>query len=161
MARDGEVLPFRMHSLGAWTTGVVEVVPGVPASTIPAHLDQPRPDPIRWCVDCDGHRRSSFAIGDQPVTGVRPGDFLIGCAPAHEPRAHPPSITDRCRGGGVLIHELMQLHLLDGLRLFVHPLLLGTGKRLFRELSEPRSLHLVSVDSTPLGSIAINYTLDA
>ena len=64
-------------------------------------------------------------------------------------------------GSGVLVHELMQLHLLDGLRLFVHPLLLGTGKRLFRKLPEPRSLHLVSVDSTPLGSIAINYTLDA
>jgi dihydrofolate reductase len=64
-------------------------------------------------------------------------------------------------GSGVLVHELMQLHLVDGLRLFVHPLLLGTGKRLFRELPEPRSLHLVSVDSTPLGSIAINYTIDA
>lgn len=64
-------------------------------------------------------------------------------------------------GSGVLVHELMQLQLVDGLRLFVHPLLLGTGKRLFRELPEPRSLQLVSVDSTPLGSIAINYTLDA
>jgi len=64
-------------------------------------------------------------------------------------------------GSGVLVHELMQLHLVDGLRLFVHPLLLGTGKRLFRDLPEPRSLHLVSVDATPLGSIAINYTIDA
>lgn len=64
-------------------------------------------------------------------------------------------------GSGVLVHQLMQLHLLDGLRLFVHPLLLGTGKRLFRELPEPRSLHLVSAGSTPLGSIAITYTIDA
>ena len=63
-------------------------------------------------------------------------------------------------GSGVLVHELMQLRLIDGLRLFVHPLLLGTGKRLFRELPEPRSLHLLSVASTPLGSIAINYTID-
>ena len=63
-------------------------------------------------------------------------------------------------GSGVLVHELMRLHLVDGFRLFVHPLLLGTGKRLFRELPEPRSLHLVSVVSTPLGSIAITYTID-
>ena len=63
-------------------------------------------------------------------------------------------------GSGVLVHELMRLHLVDGLRLFVHPLLLGTGKRLFRELPEPRSLHLVSVASTPLGSIAISYSID-
>jgi hypothetical protein len=87
-----------MHSLDAWTTGVVEVVPGVPPATISAHLGQPRPDLIRWCVDCDGHRRSSFAIGNQPGAGVRPGDFLIGCAPAHEPRAHPASVDDCCRG---------------------------------------------------------------
>ena len=33
-------------------------------------------------------------------------------------------------GSGALVHELMQLHLVDGFRLFVHPLLLGTGKRL-------------------------------
>src|SRR5215211_2724739 len=96
MVADGEVLPLGMHPLGAWTTGVVKVVPGVPPSTIPTHLDQPRPDLIRWCVDCDGHRRP---VGYQPGTGVRPGDFLIGCAPAHEPRAHPASITDRCHGG--------------------------------------------------------------
>jgi hypothetical protein len=90
---DGEVLPLWVDSVGTWTTGVVEVVPGVPAATIPAHLDKPRPDLIRWCVDCDSHRRAPFAVGDQSGTGIRPGDFLIGCAPAHEPRTDPPSIT--------------------------------------------------------------------
>jgi dihydrofolate reductase len=64
-------------------------------------------------------------------------------------------------GSGVLVHELMQLNLVDEFRLFVHPLLLGTGKRLFRDLPEPRSLHLVGVDSTPLGSVAITYAIHA
>jgi dihydrofolate reductase len=63
-------------------------------------------------------------------------------------------------GSGVLVHELMKLHLVDQFRLFVHPLLLGTGKRLFRALPEPRSLHLVGVDSTPLGSVGLTYTIE-
>jgi dihydrofolate reductase len=63
-------------------------------------------------------------------------------------------------GSGVLVHALMQLRLVDGLRLFVHPLLLGAGKRLFRDLPEPRSLRLDSVASTPLGSVAMTYTIE-
>ena len=63
-------------------------------------------------------------------------------------------------GSGVLVHELMRLRLVDQFRLFVHPLLLGTGKRLFRDLPQPRSLHLVGLDSTPLGSVALTYTVD-
>jgi dihydrofolate reductase len=62
-------------------------------------------------------------------------------------------------GSGVLVHELMKLELVDTLRLFVHPLLLGTGKRLFRELPEPRNLRLDGVDSTALGSVALTYTI--
>lgn len=62
-------------------------------------------------------------------------------------------------GSGLLTHELMRLELIDELRLFVHPLLLGTGKRLFRELPRPRDLVLADVASTSLGSVALRYTL--
>jgi dihydrofolate reductase len=62
-------------------------------------------------------------------------------------------------GSGVLVHELMRLQLVDELTLFVHPLLLGTGKRLFRELPQPRELELVEVSSTPLGSVALRYVM--
>jgi dihydrofolate reductase len=62
-------------------------------------------------------------------------------------------------GSGVLVHELMQLRLIDELTLFMHPLLLGTGKRLFRELPQPRDLELAEVSSTSLGSVALRYIL--
>lgn len=62
-------------------------------------------------------------------------------------------------GSGVLVHELMQLRLVDELSLFMHPLLLGTGKRLFRELPQPRDLELAEVSSTSLGSVALRYIL--
>lgn len=63
-------------------------------------------------------------------------------------------------GSGVLVQELMRRDLVDELRLFVHPLLLGTGKRLFGDLPAPRSLRLVEVGSTPLGSVVVTYALD-
>jgi dihydrofolate reductase len=63
-------------------------------------------------------------------------------------------------GSGVLVHELMLAELIDEFFLFIHPLLLGTGKRLFRELPHPTTLKLADVSSTSLGSIAVRYTLE-
>jgi len=62
-------------------------------------------------------------------------------------------------GSGVLAQELMSSELVDELRLFVHPLLLGTGKRLFRELPAPRTLQLTDVRTTNLGTLVLRYTV--
>jgi dihydrofolate reductase len=64
-------------------------------------------------------------------------------------------------GSGVLVHELMMQHLVDELRLFVHPLLLGTGKRLFRELPAPRALRLVDFSTTQMGTLVLSYAVQA
>ena len=96
---EGEVLPLRVDFCGTWATAVVEAVPGVPTPTVTAHLDQPWPDLIRRRVDRDGHRCRPLAVGDQLGTGIRPGNFFIACAPAHELRAHPACIDDCCRPG--------------------------------------------------------------
>ena len=60
-------------------------------------------------------------------------------------------------GSGNLVHQLMRLDLVDELRLFVHPLLLGTGKRLFRELPTPRPLRLTASGTTSLGTLILTY----
>lgn len=62
-------------------------------------------------------------------------------------------------GSGQLVHDLMAEELVDELRLFVHPLLLGTGKRLFRELSAPRTLRLLSSAPTGTGVLMLRYTV--
>ena len=93
------MLPLRVDCSRTWAAGVVEAVPGVPPSTIPAQLDEPRPDLIWRSVDRDGHRRAAFTARDQIGTGIRPGNFLIGRAPAHQPRAYPGSVDDSCRPG--------------------------------------------------------------
>ena len=61
-------------------------------------------------------------------------------------------------GSGVLARSLLAAGLVDGLQLFVHPLLLGTGKRLFGDLPLPRSLRLEAVDRTELGSVMLSYS---
>lgn len=64
-------------------------------------------------------------------------------------------------GSGVLVHELMTHHLVDELRLFVHPLLLGTGKRLFRELPAPQALRLMDSSTTAMGTLVLSYAVQA
>jgi dihydrofolate reductase len=60
-------------------------------------------------------------------------------------------------GSGVLVQELIANDLVDGYRLFVHPLLLGTGKRLFREMDAPRRLRLVDCTPTTTGVLMLSY----
>jgi dihydrofolate reductase len=60
-------------------------------------------------------------------------------------------------GSGVLVRELIANDLVDGYRLFLHPLLLGTGKRLFREMDRPRRLRLVDCTPTTTGVLMLTY----
>lgn len=63
-------------------------------------------------------------------------------------------------GSGQVFRHLMRASLVDELRLFVHPLLLGTGKRLLGDVPSPRALRLTSVASTSKGTVAVTYALD-
>ena len=60
-------------------------------------------------------------------------------------------------GSGALVQQLVALDLVDGYRLFLHPLLLGTGKRLFREMDHPRRLRLSGVEPTSTGVVMLSY----
>ncbi|KAA9151124.1 dihydrofolate reductase [Microbacterium lushaniae] len=63
-------------------------------------------------------------------------------------------------GSGDVARQLMAAGLVDELRLFVHPLLLGEGKRLFGALPAPRELRLRGVASTSKGTLAVTYALE-
>lgn len=61
-------------------------------------------------------------------------------------------------GSGVLIRSLMPHHLVDELVLLTHPLVLGSGRRLFPESSSDRStLELVESGTTETGVIIAIY----
>lgn len=60
-------------------------------------------------------------------------------------------------GSGELVQALIENDQVDEYRLFVHPLVLGAGKRLFREYVRPLSLQLVDCTPTTTGVLLLTY----
>jgi dihydrofolate reductase len=60
-------------------------------------------------------------------------------------------------GSGDLLQTLMVHDLVDEYRLFVYPVVLGSGRRLFREGTVPRSLKLVDATTTSTGVVVATY----
>ncbi len=60
-------------------------------------------------------------------------------------------------GSGVLSQTLMQHGLVDEYRLMIHPIVLGSGRRLFREESAKKELRLVDSTTTSTGVLMLTY----
>jgi dihydrofolate reductase len=60
-------------------------------------------------------------------------------------------------GSGDLVQTLMQHDLVDEFSLTVHPIVLGTGKRLFRDADQVKKLKLVDTKPTTTGSLMLTY----
>ncbi len=60
-------------------------------------------------------------------------------------------------GSGVLVQTLVAEDLVDVYRIFIHPLVLGTGERLFGQSPHPRRLRLVDCTPTTTGVLLCNY----
>ena len=60
-------------------------------------------------------------------------------------------------GSGDLIQTLMEHDLVDEYRLWVFPVLLGTGKRLFADGTRPAGLELVSTSTSGTGVVIQSY----
>jgi dihydrofolate reductase len=60
-------------------------------------------------------------------------------------------------GSGALVRTLMRDHLLDELRLFVHPIVVGSGIRLFDGNSDPVELALADSHAYANGVISLTY----
>jgi dihydrofolate reductase len=64
------------------------------------------------------------------------------------------------QGSTELVHSLLAADLVDEIRTFVFPVLLGKGKRLFDESSRPRAFTLTHSAASPNGIIAATYARD-
>jgi dihydrofolate reductase len=60
-------------------------------------------------------------------------------------------------GSGVLVQALIEHDLVDEYRVFVHPLVLGAGKRLFRQTPRPIPLRLTGCTPTTTGVLLLSY----
>jgi dihydrofolate reductase len=64
-------------------------------------------------------------------------------------------------GSGELVQTLIQHDLVDSYRLMLHPLVLGTGKRLFRDGTSLTRLRLVDSRPTTTGVLILTYEPEA
>jgi dihydrofolate reductase len=60
-------------------------------------------------------------------------------------------------GSGALVRSLLGAGLLDELRLMIHPVILGRGKRLFEEGDDRRALELVDSKTFGTGVLYLTY----
>jgi len=60
-------------------------------------------------------------------------------------------------GSGALVRSLLRFGLLDELKLMIHPLLVGSGKRLFEEEEEQTKLELVDSKTFSTGVLYLTY----
>ena len=60
-------------------------------------------------------------------------------------------------GSGTLVRSLIQVGLVDELRLMVHPVLLGSGRRLFEDGEAAAPLELVASETFDTGVINLTY----
>jgi dihydrofolate reductase len=63
-------------------------------------------------------------------------------------------------GSGDLVHTLQQQNLIDEYRLVIYPVVVGSGKRLFRDGSEHMSLKPVEARSFSSGTVLLRYQPD-
>ena len=62
-------------------------------------------------------------------------------------------------GGATLVSSLMNLGLIDQLRLMVNPLILGGGKALFKDVKERHALKLVRAKPLKSGKVGLTYSV--
>ncbi len=60
-------------------------------------------------------------------------------------------------GSGVLVNTLMQHDLIDEYRLMLVPVVVGSGKRLFRDGSDTKALRLVETKTFGSGVVVLSY----
>lgn len=71
-------------------------------------------------------------------------------------------VTDRHQevhvvGSGSLMQSLLAYDLVDRINIWIYPVLLGTGKRLFREGIAPAAMRLIDTRSFDSGAVLLKY----
>ncbi len=85
-------------------------------------------------------------------------ELLRGDVPEQVARLkEQPGRELQVHGSGDLLQTLMAHDLVDEYRLFVYPVVLGSGRRLFNEGTPPRSLKLVDATTTSTGVVVATY----
>jgi dihydrofolate reductase len=94
------------------------------------------------------------ALGEQSQAADA---VLFGRVTFEEMRGYWPRQTDDTTGGITLVHALIAAGLVDEYRLFVYPVVLGRGERLFPDGAEVPRLGLVETRPFRSGVVLLRY----
>jgi dihydrofolate reductase len=61
-------------------------------------------------------------------------------------------------GSGEVVNALLPHNLIDEYKLMIFPVVLGSGKRLFRDLADSTALRITSTKTTGTGVVVLNYS---
>jgi dihydrofolate reductase len=61
-------------------------------------------------------------------------------------------------GGATFVSNLMNMGLIDEVRLIVNPIILGGGKALFKDVKERHSLKLIRAKPLKSGKVSLTYS---
>ena len=90
-------------------------------------------------------------------TGWRHSSLLQGDVPTAVARLEQAGGAIAVLGSGTLVQTLMQHDLVDEYSLTVSPLVIGSGRKLFRDAEQVRRLRLVDCTPTTTGSVMLTY----
>jgi dihydrofolate reductase len=119
--------------------------------------EQPEANPMAAHLNATPKYVVTRTLDDAQLTWANARVLVGDMAPALRGMKAEGDGTIAVLGSGALVQQLTALDLVDGYRLFLHPLLLGGGKRLFNQLDHPRRLRLVGVEQTTTGVVMLNY----
>ncbi|BCX68932.1 MULTISPECIES: dihydrofolate reductase family protein [Pseudomonas] len=105
-------------------------------NSVPKHVATHRPDTLDW--------RNSRGLEGELVDSIRTLKLQDG----------PHLLT---QGSGDLVRQLLAAGLVDELRLMIHPVLLGHGKRLFGDDAQASAFTLAHSTTTPGGVLIARY----
>jgi dihydrofolate reductase len=140
MARSDALLLGRVtyeHIAAYWPhqpggTPMVDYINSVPKFVVPATLQEP----LEW--------NNSTVIGGNVREAITK-------------RKRQPGKDITVLGSGTLVRSLLRDKLLDELRLMVHPVILGGGKRLFEDEVDRKALKLVDSRTFATGVVYLTY----
>ncbi|HEX6238465.1 MAG TPA: dihydrofolate reductase family protein [Acidimicrobiales bacterium] len=119
---------------------------------------QPDDNPMAAHLNASPKYVATRTLTEVPWHNSRVLEGPLGTRIAELKAAHDGSIV--VLGSGALVEQLSALDLVDEYTLYLHPLLLGTGKRLFRSLERPHRLRLVEASPTSTGVVTLQYARD-
>ncbi|MDH0733504.1 dihydrofolate reductase family protein [Pseudomonas sichuanensis] len=103
---------------------------------VPKHVATHHPGSLDWH---NSHGLGADVAGAVRALKQQDGDVLL------------------TQGSGELVRQLLAAGLVDELRLLIHPLLLGRGKRLFGDDAQAAAFELVESATTPKGVLLAHY----